>query len=512
MGLFHKRERALAQSLVDIALCNPFTIERVRAEELVLGAAVVETGGVWRVQPGVVDQRENISRYTAMAGALAGELRDKLSDGADYNDAELELYGELVYFVMYHRLSDGLEEMALSAEAEGRRQCGVFDEFEAMAQHYFLLASVRLPAIERLGHMMALFFQARRAFLFIFQSIVGGSRAAADLRAAIWESVFTHDMARYQRSLYERMGELTTLITGPSGTGKELVARAIGFSRYIPFDVKRRSFVSDFASGFYPVNLSALSSTLIESELFGHKKGAFTGATGDRRGYFEESGPLGTVFLDEIGEASEDIQVKLLRLLQTRTFQRLGDTAQRQFEGKVVAATNRNIAREIHNGNFRSDFYYRLCSDLITTPSLREQIDDDPRELRGLLTHIARSVAGELEADALADEVYHWIQKSLPADYAWPGNIRELEQCVRNIMVRRTYQPTGGEPDAPAQHVWERIARGETTLEEVARAYCTEVYRQVGTYDGAARLLDVDARTLKAKVDAELLAELERKS
>ena len=95
MGLFHKRERALAQSLVDIALCNPFTIERVRAEELVLGAAVVETGGVWRVQPGVADQRENITRYTVMAGALAGELRDKLSDGSDYNDAELELYGEL---------------------------------------------------------------------------------------------------------------------------------------------------------------------------------------------------------------------------------------------------------------------------------------------------------------------------------------------------------------------------------------------------------------------------------
>src|SRR2546429_7883924 len=178
--------------------------------------------------------------------------------------------------------------------------------------------------------------------------------AAARLRAAVWQSIFTHDIRRYQRTLYERMGDFTTLITGPSGTGKELVARAVGLSRYVPFDPKTSTFAEDFAGSFYAINLSALPPTLIESELFGHRRGAFTGALQDRRGWLEVCPPRGTVFLDEIGDLDASIQVKLLRGIQTRTFQPLGDTQDRHLHGKLIAETNRLLSTAILGGSFRS--------------------------------------------------------------------------------------------------------------------------------------------------------------
>src|SRR5262249_54292501 len=154
--------------------------------------------------------------------------------------------------------------------------------------------------------------------------------------------------------------DITTLITGPSGTGKDLVAEAIGLSRYIPFDPKRQCFEEDFGGAFHPVNLAALPSELIESELFGHCKGSFTGAVQDRAGWLEICKGTHSVFLDEIGDLAPALQVKLLRVLQNRTFQRVGETTIRRFEGKVIAATNRDLGLEVQAGRFRRDLYYRL--------------------------------------------------------------------------------------------------------------------------------------------------------
>jgi transcriptional regulator with GAF, ATPase, and Fis domain len=128
-----------------------------------------------------------------------------------------------------------------------------------------------------------------------------------------------------------------------------------------------------------------MSKTLIESELFGHKKGAFTGASADRMGHLEGRSPSETIFLDEIGDLDAEVQVKLLRVLQSRTFHRLGDTDPRSFGGKVVAATNRDLPREMAAGRFREDLYYRLCSDVIKTPSLQEQVECDVDELGHLV-------------------------------------------------------------------------------------------------------------------------------
>jgi transcriptional regulator with GAF, ATPase, and Fis domain len=255
---------------------------------------------------------------------------------------------------------------------------------------------------------------------------------------------------------------------------------------------------------FHPLNLSALSPTLIESELFGHRRGAFTGALEDRVGWMEVCEPLGTVFLDEIGELDSAIQVKLLRVLQSRTFQRLGDTKTRVFRGKIIAATNRDLAREMADGQFREDFYYRLCSDLISTPSLRDQLAESPHDLKSMILFITLRIAAD-EAEALADEVEAWIKKHLGREYPWPGNFRELEQCVRNVLIRHEYRPPQIHSRNGAARLAEDFDTGAMTADELLRKYCTLVYSRTRNLEETARRLKLDRRTVKSKVDPDVL-------
>jgi transcriptional regulator with PAS, ATPase and Fis domain len=320
----------------------------------------------------------------------------------------------------------------------------------------------------------------------------------------VWQSVFTHDIRRYRRTLYGRMSEFATLITGPSGTGKELVARSIAMSRYVPFDEGRLAFEEELSGLFFPINIAALPGTLVESELFGHKRGSFTGAVQDKRGWLEACPPLGAVFLDEIGDLDLAIQVKLLRVIETRSFQAVGEGSAQlhKFEGKLIAATNQNLEKAIRKRRFREDLYYRLCSDQIATPSLRQQMDESPGVLRDLILFMARRVAGS-EGDSLAAEAVRWVEENLGGGYAWPGNYRELEQCVRNILIRKDYRPQrlGGENARGRKKDLFAAARvGEMTAEELLGLYCRLVYEQTGSYEETARRLAIDRRTVKAKI------------
>ena len=197
---------------------------------------------------------------------------------------------------------------------------------------------------------------------------------------------------------------------------------------------RTRRFAEDSAGSFHALNLSALSPTLIESELFGHRRGAFTGALEDRAGWLEVCPPLGTVFLDEIGELDPAIQVKLLRVLQTRTLpapRRHADA--RHFEGKIIAATNRDLAPRWRPAASATDFYYRLCADLIRTPTLREQLARLAATSCGTWCCSSPAARGRRGgASAWPTRSWRWIDARTSApDYAWPGNFRELEQCVR---------------------------------------------------------------------------------
>jgi DNA-binding NtrC family response regulator len=197
-----------------------------------------------------------------------------------------------------------------------------------------------------------------------------------------------------------------------------------------------------------------------------------------------------------------------LRVLQSRTFQRLGDTRDRPFLGKFIAATNRDLSREIQARRLREDFYYRLCSDLIVTPSLEEQLRGTRGERATLVRVIAGRVAGEAEAENLAEETERWIATHLGDDYRWPGNVRELEQCVRNVMIRGEYRPPRADSPGARQRVADEVLTGALSADELLRRYCTLVYSATGSFQETGRRLGLDRRTVKEKIDSVLLAEL----
>lgn len=210
----------------------------------------------------------------------------------------------------------------------------------------------------------------------------------------------------------------TVLITGESGTGKELVARAIH-----ELSARQRD-------PFLAVNCGALTESLLESELFGHAKGAFTGATSSKKGMFESAGK-GTIFLDEFGEMSSSMQVRLLRVLQEHKVRPVGSEGSKEinFNARVVVATNRDLRREVAEGGFRQDLHYRVNVFPIRSPALRDRLDDLPILVDVLLNRIVDS--GKLgrtirfNSDALSGM----------RSYAWPGNVRELENFIERLAI-----------------------------------------------------------------------------
>ena len=507
MPLFRSKERQTIESLARLTYCNPFDPEFIERERSILGADYVPHGAVWSLRAEGYTGNPALEQLGAISERVARDTRERLLQPGSATTEELTHYAYIVAYALYLRYADELHQVHVDPP-RGRRRLKCYQRFCRDVRHFLVLDGVRFPGNVDAPHLFACFFQIRRAFDLIFRHIIGASRPAANLRAAVWQSIFTHDMRRYRRSLYRRMHDVTTLVTGPSGTGKELVARAIGLSQYIPFDPEREMFVANLDGSFHALNLSALSPTLIESELFGHRKGAFTGALEDRVGWLESCPPLGTVLLDEIGELDASIQVKLLRVLQTREFQRIGETTPREFQGKLIASTNRDLEAEMRAGRFREDLYYRLCSDLIVTPSLRDQLRDSPGELRNLALFVSERVVGADEAADLADEVLVCVDRDLGADYAWPGNVRELEQCVRNVLVRKRYHPPAAPGTSPSDDLGDVLRDGGVTAKELLRRYCTRVYANTGSYQETARRLELDRRTVKRSIDPDLLERL----
>lgn len=208
--------------------------------------------------------------------------------------------------------------------------------------------------------------------------------------------------------------EATVLILGDSGTGKEVVARGLHYSS------PRRE------KPFVPVNCGAIPADLLESELFGHEKGAFTGALTSRQGRFEMA-EGGTLFLDEIGDMPLAMQVKLLRVLQERTFERVGSNKTIQCEVRVVAATHRNLEEEIANNRFREDLYYRLNVFPIEVPALRERVEDIPLLVDELVRRIEHERRGSVRLTPAALAVLQ--------QHHWPGNVRELANLVERLAI-----------------------------------------------------------------------------
>jgi DNA-binding NtrC family response regulator len=293
------------------------------------------------------------------------------------------------------------------------------------------------------------------------------------------------------RDVWKQIGAVSTtrapvLITGESGTGKELVAKAI-----------HNAGADSVPKPFVAVSCQALAPGVLESELFGHVKGAFTGAVGDRPGRFELAGK-GTLFLDEIAEIPLEIQAKLLRVLQERTFERVGDARPLPLDARIIAATHRDLAAMVAKGTFREDLYYRLRVVEIHLPPLRERAGDITVLVEGLLAKIARELGKEIR----------YVTPTALARLAardWPGNIRELENTLTRAVVLaktdvldETLLPAAGAAARPDEHPDDALP----TLREIERRHIVRVLAETEwNKRRACAILDISRPTLDRKIE-----------
>jgi hypothetical protein len=296
--LMKPEERAFAQAMARLSVCNHFLPERIDLERQALGSAFVEgPPAAWNVDLDSRGRSPNIRRLTEKTGAVVKTLHQRLMQGGRLAREEVDGYEALVHYHLYQRNRSNLESLTLVPGAP-RRPVKFYDAFAHDALTYLQPMRASVLSTQEVAHLFAGLWQVERAFVNIFQNIVGSSPSIARLRASVWESVFTSNFERYRRGLFQSMHLITTLITGPSGTGKELVAQAIAASGYLPFDADKQRFSLDHRALFFALNLAALPSSLLESELFGHKRGAFTGALQDHAGWLEVCPEGGSVFLD----------------------------------------------------------------------------------------------------------------------------------------------------------------------------------------------------------------------
>ncbi|MBR4674527.1 MAG: sigma-54-dependent Fis family transcriptional regulator [Victivallales bacterium] len=495
MSLFNSNELELARAIGGLNYTNPFTPQRTEQERRILGRRAKRDTPVWHKIGNQGSVTPNVEMIFALCKDFVDRLQQRFSAPSFKmaSEEEMKVYDELVVYWLFEKYRLTMGEMMVSQPDETYFPC-----YKAFAHDFeTCIASVprRYPSLFSPEKTFATYFQIHRAFHFIFNTIAGSSLEAANFRANIWQSIFTCDIYRYLRVLFDKMSNVTTLITGESGTGKELVARAIALSQYIPINGQTSTFACAYPDCFHAIQLSAMPQSILESELFGHVKGAYTGAIADHKGYLETCTPWGTIFLDEIGDINAEVQIKLLRVLQTRSFQRIGEVRPLQFHGKLIAATNRDLHQASQQERFRHDLYYRLCSDTIATVPLRRLVNGNPDELMLFVSILANRILGdEQEAEAFAEESHAWIVKNLGLEYPWPGNVRELEQCLRNLLVRGIYIP----PNAHTPAVKEASPDITLTVQQVLHNYMQALFRhEGGNLAKTARAAGVDRRTVR---------------
>ena len=431
-----------------------------------------------------------------------------LSTGASAIPVEILQYQGAAIYCLWEEFAARIQGLIDRDEVEVPFYDAFVDRHRALFGHPGL--TVPEPT-----HLLALFYQARRAWYFAASMILGRSPSAVAARMAIWRANMGGEACAYADSLYRSMDEVPVLITGETGTGKDLAARCVGWSRYIPFDAGAGRFVRRYAEDFHVRSLCEVSDELLASTLFGHKRGSFTGAIADAPGFFALAKRYGSLFLDEVGEIPEHLQAKLLRPFQNREYVPVGETQPREIQGRLIFATNRDLEARCREGKFRPDLLERMNGVHIHMPSLRQMLAEAPDEMR----HYVRAFVAKKISPARVETWTESVLGSIGATrlgHPWPRNLRELqhetERCLLgagpadSVPVSPPAETTSPPPaaDAPEStcmpssgNLGPRAKAGEVSAEEVTRSLVKRVHALTGeNLAETARLTGLDRRTV----------------
>ncbi len=487
MNIYHLNhtQREFLQTVYDAAFANPFSEDRTKLDLCIAG----------------VDENSKTNPIESLDSAVncVNEFINELDASqkfvlSNFSLGDRKLVKYALFFSLFHGCMNKFDAL-IARQIETREgTCSVLFAGEVLSQ-----MRQRGVSEEESLRFFAFFYQLRRAYYFIHHALIGRSDSMKHLRMVLWNNIFTHDATLYVETLWNKLEDFSTLILGETGTGKGAAATAIGRSGFIPFNPKQNCFSESFMASFVELNLSQFPEALIESELFGHRKGAFTGAVEAHKGTFSLCSPHGSVFLDEIGDVSIPIQIKLLRVLQDRTFSAVGSHEKQRFNGRVIAATNKPVDELRRTGQFRDDFYYRLCSDLIQVPPLRQRIQEDPLELDDLLAIVIKRIT-DTDDNALLAYVKKTIIASVGENYAWPGNVRELEQSVRRVLLGGQYRAEKPALQTDIESIQSALENGSYDAQSLISDYCKHLHTIHGTYEAVARITTLDRRTVKKHI------------
>jgi DNA-binding NtrC family response regulator len=503
---------ALLAPISRLHATNPFDPAWTALHKAALGRDHVPGDEASCTPPGTPSpNRDLIARHLAVALVPAAQ---QLAAGATATPEELAIYQGAVLYSLWDIYGPLLQRLIDDDAVD----VSFYDDFAARCRTY--LAHPGLTAPEP-PHLLALLYQARRAWYFARTKILGASPSAAASRAAIWAASMGSDIETYAASLYARMDGIPVLITGETGTGKDLAAACVGCSRYIPFDPVARRFAMKFGADYHVRNLCEVTRDLVESALFGHKKGSFTGAATDATGCFALPGKHGALFLDEAGEMPEHVQVKLLRPLQNREYLPIGETRPRPILGRLLFATNRDLDAMCDEGTFRADLHERMNGVGIHMPALRRMVAEAPGEMRSYVgAFVADKVAGAPRVETWTERVVGSIVATR-FGYPWPRNLRELKNYTDRYILTDGHVPPpavvrgaaaprptegGVAPESacvPSSGVLgPRAKAGDVSLDELDRAYVTRIYMLTGeNVAETSRRTGLDRRTVQRRID-----------
>jgi two-component system, NtrC family, response regulator HydG len=502
-----------AEALSRLYITNPFVPAWTDLHKAALGERYVPGDHASLTLAGAPSaNRRDIAEKIAL---LVGAASRHLAAGGTATPRELAIYQGLVIYSLWDDFGPELQRII----DEDRIDAPFYDDF---AERYRATLGFPGLTVPEPGRLFAFFYQARRAWYFARTKILGGSPSAAAARAAIWRAIMGGDVRTYASDLYLRMHRTPVLITGETGTGKELAAECIGWSRYIPFDVAPRRFAFRHAERHHARNLCETPPELLPSALFGHKRGSFTGATSDMTGFFALPLPGGSLQLDEFGELPLHVQAQLLRPLEGRQYLPIGETRLRPIECLLIFTTNRDLEAMCREGTFRPDLHERMKGVHIHMPSLLQMLREAPGEMR---VHVMAFVAGEIssaaEVEAMTDRIMNAIGAT-GASYGWSRNVRELKNFVVSYVINdgQVVEPWGPAPaSSQASPVADesgpesscppssgilgpRAKAGEVSLDELTRAFVVQVHVLTGgSLRETARRTSLDYRTVKRYLD-----------